>query len=430
MNLFVGLVLKAAPGSEATVFQAVYLLLGFGFYSSVFALMRLLGVSRGIGLAISTLLMMSPSFILFEHQLVYDWPVACLLTISGVLLARSLRTLRLVPLLLFFSCVALLCFTRSIFHLVFFLMAFFLVLSGRWQERRVIVLAAVVPFLLITTLYAKNYFVFGKFSSGTGVGGNVAKVLTRSTPLEERRRWVDAGLVSQLFLSDPAPPVADLPGLYQHVSGYEDIPALRNTLKRDGKSTNYNHLAYIAVHDQYFNDALTVMRHYPARELFGLLSAGYCYFRSTSDWVILETNRSKMMPLIAFYDHMLYGELPWELPYGKGYKIYLFLLAGLPFLLVYGIRVGRRSAVGERRLDPSARDLVRFMCLTTLYVFLCTTTMELAENQRGNFCTIGFTTVLLGVLTQHIADRWSARGRVRNSDSRLLRDGTVEQSRG
>ena len=89
-NLFLGLVLKLAPGAEAATFGALYLALGLALYLLTFAVMRQLGVGRPVALALSTWLMVSPSFVLYEHWLFYTLPLATLLMTSAWLLGKLL----------------------------------------------------------------------------------------------------------------------------------------------------------------------------------------------------------------------------------------------------------------------------------------------------------------------------------------------------
>ena len=84
-NLFTGLVLKITPESPY-LFQLIFLAFGFMFYSATFFLQVRMGVRTRLACVLSTLFMASPSFLLWEHYLLYMMPCAALLTFAALLL--------------------------------------------------------------------------------------------------------------------------------------------------------------------------------------------------------------------------------------------------------------------------------------------------------------------------------------------------------
>ena len=63
-NLFLGLVLKAFPTAHLVVLEIVYRALGLGLFLLLLALMRRLGVSTALALALGTVFVAAPAFVL------------------------------------------------------------------------------------------------------------------------------------------------------------------------------------------------------------------------------------------------------------------------------------------------------------------------------------------------------------------------------
>ena len=347
--------------------------------------------------------MISPSFILEEQLISYDWLLVPTLTISAVLLYFYLERRRWWVLFLFFVLIGLMCSTRSIFHLLYFVVVFSVVVVAV-KDPKTVITAALVPFLIVLSIYVKNFVLFHHFAAGSGMGFNISKVLIRSTSLEERKRWVAEGVVSEIFLIEPAYPLSLFPKKYLEAKGYENIPALRQPIKRDSVSQNLNHMGYLALSDDYTRESINAILHYPRAEMFGLMSAWYCYFRSPAENIVLEPNRSRIAPMVNLYDYVFFGKFPWQVPFGKGYNLYVFLLIGLPLLYLYGVRLVLRPG-SKSGLDGTQRLVALYMIANIAYITFLTNTLELAENQRGQFYTLAFVLVFLGVFLERVIAR-------------------------
>jgi hypothetical protein len=134
-NFFLGAMLHLFPPHPRIGFQLFYLGLGLALSLSLFELMDRMGVNRGIALSIALLFALSPSTVLYENLLFYEYPLAALFSIAALFLHRFATDARVRDGVIFFACVALIAGIRSIFHLVWFgAVALFLVWAMR--ERR------------------------------------------------------------------------------------------------------------------------------------------------------------------------------------------------------------------------------------------------------------------------------------------------------
>ena len=417
-NLFLGIIYKLFPGREAAAITAVYLLLGLMLYVTLFVLLRRMGVSAGLSLALSTWFMVSPSFVLYEHAPAYTISVTALLALSALAFHQLVRQPARRWAWCYFALVGVLGALQALFHLVYYAGSAAAVMWLSPRRRRLLLLPALAPFLLLLAIYTKNLVLFGRFTTSTWFGMNFAAVTVRALPEEERRQLVAEGKLSPLALVKRFSELSAYPPGYANVHGFEGVPVLREATKSTG-AKNCNHLAYLALCDQYLKDDLYIVIHRPKTFLVGLLNAWLSYFRSSSDYPIFAPgDRQRTFAIRSFYDHLFFGEVPRyrlhlggiRLYYTPGSepRLYLFLLVGLPLLFRYGL------LLGLRRGSPLTRDqrlLVLYACANILYVAVCANFVEVSENQRFRFTTDPLSIVLLGAAIQYWAlPRLSRRG--------------------
>ena len=424
LNFLVGLVLKLPETLGAVVFQAAFLTFGLTLYLSLFMLQRRLGVSERIAAVLSTLFMLSPSFILFEHWLFYTFPCALLLVIAALFLFDVLETGRSRAingsdssryLAGFFITLVLLCGLRSMFHLYYFVLVLAVgVYLCKGCRRRVLAIGA-VPLVLLFGLYFKNYVLFDKFGACTFVGKNLWITTVGNMDWEARKALIESGKISELSRVNRWSSLSAYPPEYQEVSGFEGVPVLRQTHKSTG-AVNYNHLAFIPICDQYGKDALYVLTHHPRYFLIATTLSWFRYFKSSTALPVSPDNREALGLLVPLYDHVAYGKLPFDLaPYSRfiqlaGTPPYLFLLLGLPLVFAYGLYVVFKGASGPIALTRAQRLVILFLCFNILFVAVLGCTFDVLETSRYRFMTDALSVALLGVLIQHALARWQGRG--------------------
>jgi hypothetical protein len=397
-NLYLGLVLKLAPGYEALAFQATFLLAGFCLYLAAFRLMRRLGVSRIGALAVSAAFLVSPAFLLYENWLFYTFPEAVLVGLIGLLFAEALATRNGWAVAGFFGAMTALCGIRSLFHLGYFLLAAgFLIAAFPPKERRRVLLLGLAPLLLVFGFYLKNQLLFGKFAASTWLGMNFANVTLKNVPEPERRRLVAEGVLSPVALIPPFSEVSAYPPALQAIPPGIHAPALTQPVKPSG-TPNYNHFAYLAISEQYLRDDLLVVRNAPAAFWKGMGRGWVLYFEPATNYYLLP-NREKLGAWLWFCDTLAYGRLPFAYAFGRA--PYVGLLLGLPFLVVYALWLARRGA----DLSRAQRFTLLFLAANILYVALLGNLMEMGENNRFRFATDSLSAALVG-LWLHRAGLW------------------------
>ena len=388
-NLFLGLVLKIAPRNYAIVFQALFTLTGLGVYLLIFALMRRLGVSRLLAFLLCVGWVVSPSAILYEQWLFYTLPLTLLLLLSAWALICWLDTGKTAWRFGFLLTLFVLCGTQSLFHLAYFALVAEALMRFRRKQRRQIALAAALPLLLIFAVYVKNEIVFGQFTASSWLGMNTAINRIDAASVFEREQWVAQGKISPVSLVEPFSALNKYPAEYSAVPAkFADIPALSQAVKSSGDG-NYNHYGYIGIAAHYGQDTRYILAHSPRALIRGGAKGWVLYFCSSSDYLFFyeKTEQTPLLRVeVGVYDHLFY----WRIP---KHGLCLFLLVGLPFVVVHAVRAARNRQIS---LDETQRVLLLYLAFTILYVAVVGNTLNATENNRIRFMTDPFALVLLG----------------------------------
>lgn len=396
-NAFLGLVLKASGSASHTTFYLLFMLMGAGLYAMTYRAMRALSVSRAYALVFSTLFALSPAYILYEHWLFYTMPLATL--VGGALLAliALLERKSTAACAVFFALLALLCATHGLFHLLYFVGCVAFLLVARALPPRRVLLAAALPLLLVTGIYAKNAVLFGQFTTSTWLGMNLALRRVEALPLDVRQQLAMTGALSDVAVVTPFSALAQYPAHYRAAvpERFAHVPAVAAELKSNGQP-NLNHIAYIEIAKSYKGDTKFVLAHYPKILLQSLARGWFEYFKPASEYWFLEPNLAASPLLRAetrAFDLVLFG-VPFRGSPG------LLLVLGIPLLVIYAARAAFRSRVLPQ-LAREQRLVLAFCAGTIAFVAIVGNTLNALENMRLRFMTDPLLAVLLAFWVQH-----------------------------
>lgn len=399
-NLFLGLVLKLSPVDVSSILHLVYLLAGWTCCWSTFFVMRRLGVAAGWALATCTVLVVRPSFLLFENHLIYDVPMAALLSLAAVWLTLFAERQRPVFAHAFFFTLLAVCATRSLFHPIYFVVVLVILAVYLPRARPQLARAAVVPGILLLALLLKNLVFFGQFGTSTWLGMNLWRIASTELSDRELARLEESGELSAVAPIQPFSRLEDYPAAYSRTPERPDIPALAAPRRSTG-AVNFNHEAYIGIARSYFRDSTWILGHRPADYLLGMAKAWYYYLTPQTRILNLQAQRDQIAGYARCEELVLYGELPSGFRFkARERPIYLFSLVTIPALLAYALRLSfRRDAAVAA---PARRTVLAFLTFTTLFVALVGNSLEVFENQRFRFMTDPFLAVFLALALARI----------------------------
>jgi len=389
MNLLVGAVLWIAPDHANVVYHALFLILGAVLTNAIAYLLDVFAIPYLANVALVTAFIVSPAFLYLGSFLHYEFPTAALLALAAVLLHRAISTGNRNWWLLFFLDAALVTYVRTSFHLVWFASLIILALVVSPRQWRMLLGTALVPLLLVMALYLKNLALFGFFGTSSWFGFNVAIVTTERLPKEERRDWIERGLIHPVSgVSLYAGPRAYRRWVdIEHKTG---IPVLDRPMRANGQP-NYNHNSYIEISQL----RMQGNRAYLARrkaDYWRTVGRGYVdYFRPTSRWHPKDPKGSPHLENRRILE-------PWENAYNRGihgfpvapFGLYLGLIGA--FLTRVGITVAN---LWRTRLVVTPPDaLVLFMAMNCVYVPLLSCLVTIGELERYRFMVEGFMWIL------------------------------------
>jgi hypothetical protein len=420
-NFLLGAVLSLFPNKPEMAFYIAYLLLGLLLSLSLFALMRRMNVDVLIALLIAIVFTVSPSTALYENILFYEYPLATLFCVAALFLHRYAAAGRLPDGITFFSALAMLSGTRSVYHPAWFAATAILITWALRQSRRRTLLAATIPGIFVVAFYVKHAIVFHNFVPGGGVyaGINLAVMTVDQLSTKQIAPLIATGKISRISNIDPIELVND----FKRVASEEALeelvprpPATGIPVRDDCyKTTGYINLncAWVAdISKLYARDALVLLREYPMVYVRQMMYYNLPrYFRpDTQEWPFdgRKRDRNKEMlarPLAAYI--RLTGQ-PW--------LSYLALPGLLVFGLVKVISLARPRASETLQSGGRRGTVVPFMITLAFMLgnmfYLTAVTLILSEGDHNRYRAeiSSYYAALLGIFLTTIVAAIAAGG--------------------
>lgn len=384
-NLFLGIVLKVAGSHAPIVFHAAFLAMGWALCAGVLRLTEMIGATRRVATAAAVVIAVSPSFVLYEHWLFYTLPEAALLVWMAVGAGSLARATTPTHALSFSATVALLCLTRSVYHVAFAFAVLSAVVRAAPQAWRVLRCWSVVPAIAVLAVYVKNFLLFGTFATSSWMGMNVAKMTVGYLNIRDRVPLVEKGVLSSVSLIEPFSPVVDYPPSAVAPIGPSEVPAVASILKTNGLP-NMNYGGLIGLSRIYQRDAGQVLRHAPTAYMYAVRDALWIYSWSATENDRLDPNRQRIVGWTRWWDRFVLQVSP-------GSSVAWTMVVANIAAIVGGLWFVLRSAAP---VDARVGALVAM--LSIIYVALAGNLLETGENNRFRFATDPLTIALLAAL--------------------------------
>jgi len=409
-NLFVGSILKFFPEQHKVIFHILFIGAGVAITVSTYFLMKSFAIPRGLRLFLIVVFVLSPACILYENWLFYTYPVTATLSVSALVLYRFLNRESMLHGVVFFSLLAGVVLTRSMFQPLWFVAVVFGLFLTHSTLRARILAAASVPFLTVLLWYVKNLIVFGTLTTSSWVGMQTAIKTTQAIPAAEREALAAQSKISRISL---IPPFSSADRYLDLLSAEEPtgVAALDSIWKSSGQP-NYNHRVYLQVSPIYLKDSLTVLALYPMTWLISSGRSVFIFFQPFGENAYWQpernSNRRAIAPWERIYNVVPYLRVPGSdevLPPGQSvarrlvtrlrkisWTLVLSLLISVLFVGGWALRALRKE---------ETRDLgvvALFLVFNVLYVAFVGNALIVGENARLRFLIDPFLVVGLGFL--------------------------------
>lgn len=429
-NLYLGLGLKTAE--PMLFFRACAALFGLVLHVGMFALARRLGVRPWLASLASITFAFNPASILVERWLFYEHAVATLLVLSALLLHRATVSGRGRTLFFALLAMAAVVLTRSLFHLAW--MVVMVAIAVAFSRRRLRAIAiALVPLALASSVYVKNWIVFGQPVASTWMGFSLSRLTTTKLSPLERRELMRSGVLSPLAAHRPWLPLRSYPPAFREVpEGFPDAPVVTDP-DRSPVHPNYNHGAYVAISETFARDARAVLEREPEVWWESTKHAWTLHFLPIHDYTFFEAQRRAAGPWMRAIERV------YERAYGSGWSEWASWDAPKPpmkerpawrWAALTGLAILVALALALRRGRARSATLL-FCALTIVFIAAVGNSLELGENQRFRFLSEPLTWVLVALVVDRalLALRAAAR-RVRIGRSPSLEESARGSARG
>ncbi len=383
-NLFLGLILKTF-GSNALAFGVIFKMISLVNGLLLFSIIKKISNHRAVALLLAIGFLLSPATLIYECELFYTTFISLLLLISIYFLIRLQSKSAWVNAAGFFLPLALLCLTRSVYHIIWLLAIMVILLfyfNGKTVFRKIIVFGTLGA-LLAGGWYVKNKIIFGKLSVSTWIGMNMARNVFHDNAVKDSGRieayepFSSIG-VYQKFI-DPA--------FEKKYAGLNNRDLLME-IKNDS-FINENNINYIPVSDQYQQASILYVKSHPAAYARNVLQSVILYFTPATMYSLAVDRASK----IKYYD-VVYSFNLTHFAQGKQARRIALTISAIPKLLIYLLVfiIFIQNACRIRAI--SSWNLI--ILLTIIFVFGVSSFFEHYENMRFRFETEPLFLILAG----------------------------------
>lgn len=397
-NAFLGLVLKLFPQHYEQAFCWIFRAFSFGALLLMGLIMRKMAINQILIFFFCTIFALFPNFLVYTNLLFYTLPIAFLLLLSCLFLQKFLETQRRQYAVLFTCTAGIIMLTRSIYHLLWFVLCgvIILLLMNR-NSRDIFLRASIVPVLLVLLLYAKNSVLVGSFGPSSWMGMNLARgwplpnesmrSLNAFLEPDEIRRLSDLHKINSEWLVGPFMP----PGAYSHLGYFRTDqsnfwhPAITAPEKRSSipnvTHPNFNHYDYAKISRKMFDADRAIILEYPQKYFARVLLGFKMYLQPATgpSWFLVQSyNYYSTQKYADFLTRLLFQGRRIEL--ARGYIPWNSFYILFPVLMIFGI------IKTFARADNNGVTFA-YLTLTILWVAMITNMLEFGENNRIRFET-------------------------------------------
>ncbi len=395
-NLALGIVLRVFGTYSHLAFKLLSVMMELVFSASFLSLLARMGVTRIVRIALCTIFIVSPAFVLYANWLFYEFPSMVLLCVTTLALHRFTSRATFARALLFFSLLATLILTRSIYHVLLLIVSIALLIALLRHRTKTILAAACLPVLFVLAVDVKTFVQFGSFTPGdVYVGQNLGIIARSAVPLSRLEKMVQQKKISPIMLIDP----------FSAVSTYQafislpktGIPVLDQGKKQHGYP-NMNNAAYLRITELYAEGAKQVAKAYP-REIANVIVVNFSHYFLPAEnvWPFPGSrNETVLQPYTTVFSELFYG-------FSEMWGFGIWIAIGVPVLLYFGLR-RLVSDIRRGKIDVRAEIVTLAFMLITMSLVTASSVLT-PEAERWRFQLDPLYLVLLGMLLTEMTER-------------------------
>lgn len=314
-NVLLGIVLKLPFPTGATL-QVLWLACGVALMALVYVLARDLGISRWIATVATIVICCSPTVVLYENWLAYEYPLTVMFTALAVASFRWVRDGSFASFAWIVGLAGAGVLTRSLLHPLWFvgLLAVLILLrrpTFGWRRAGAVV---AIPTLLILGVFAKNQIVFGEPTMSSWFPWNLSRITIGEMPDDVRQGLIDDGTLSEAANFPIFLPYEDYAPIAPPCTpAHPDVPVLAETEKENGH-INPNYECYLPLLDLYAKDSINAALHEPRYAVKAIIGSFQIWGESSSQYAFVHDNRQHIDDFDRYYRQFVLVDVPWNPP--------------------------------------------------------------------------------------------------------------------
>ena len=403
-NLLLGVIVKIAGTAAPVIFEVFFKLITLVNCCLLLTILKKVSTNKYVPIVITLAYMLSPGVMIFETELFYTTFISLLLLISiYFLFAFDVRRTVKSSLGIFIP-LALLCLTRSMYHLAWLIVVS--VITIFYYKNRTgfkqVVTGASIAVSLVAGWYLKNEIIFDSFGSSTWIGMNVARNVFHDNEITDSTQIMSIEPFSKIslyknFVSE---------GYEAKYRGLNDRDLLQE-FKNDS-FVNENHVEYIEISKKYLDASKNYIKAHPAAYVQNVFQSAIIFFTSAAVYPFALEPSEK----ILYYD-ILAGFNLTHFAKDKQQRRILLTISAVPKLLLYvfvfgtlAIQIFKNS---RRKFFDLKLPVIIIIC-TIGYVFVVSSLLEHFENMRFRYEIEPLFLILLGLVIQQRLDRRKMSG--------------------
>jgi hypothetical protein len=410
-NLFTGLLLQLPRATQPSVADVALALSSVVVAVATAGLLLEFRLRRWIVLALVVVFVVAdPAQYLYGAFYFYALPTAAIVTALGWAAVRWARTRRAVPGVAFGVLAMLLVLTNSSFQIYTVVLAvvpIVIVLRRAWRG---VIAVLVIPLVVVGAWYANDAVQFGTTTTSSWLGMNLARSTLSLDTTTDLNALVRAGVLSPTALIRPFNYLGQYGALGRHVpTGH---PALDVRLQR--QTPNFNNLSFVRISDRYLSDDLAWIAHRPAQYVRNT-TVGLRLWMLPSEQFYATVQALHRTPAFRTYT-TIYDTAVLLQPTTDPFAVVAVIrfhvgptLSNLSFttILMTLLAIGVLPFVAwrRRRREPALAAGAAAIWVLVASVFVSTTLIEAAENNRFRFELGGLPLVAATVAVAWLLDR-------------------------
>lgn len=420
-NLFLGLVLKLSPFRAGLTFHVLWLLLGAALVVLVYRLLLALRVRRGLAIAATIVITCSPTVVLYENWLSYEYPLTVALTAIALASVRWVAAGEQRWLVAVAALGGACLLTRVLLNPIWYVGVVAIVLVARRPDagRTAAGVVLALPLILVGAVALKNQVVFGEPTLSSWSGWNLQRVTIDELPDDTRARLVADGTLTPLADYGVFLPIDSYRGYAgECVPEHENVPVLADPTKSGG-AENFNNECYLPITSEAQRNAIAAARAEPGAAAKAVVGSFQIWAESPSQYAFVYDNRLQIDRIDELYRRAVLLDVPWDPPVevrsawwiplgtpGGQWRVTLTVVVATLIAVGAGVRSGWRIARGRGSPLDVGLAVIGF---TVLAVTLVGNLFEIGENNRFRFMVEPVTLVALAWFVDRVYSRVTSR---------------------